>query len=100
MSPSFEHPIEVTPEGGGATVVIEPNCVYVNFHVDSGHLPACTRSHLVDSVFSLSQLGSGRMLHASVPVGDVELLDALRDKCTDMTVHTAGATCLVEGILA
>ena len=94
--------INVLPEGehGGATVILEPTCVFISFHLDSGHLPAQTRQELVDSVFELSEVSSGRTLHAAVPMGDVELLDALRRRCVSMTTHSAGATCLVEGVLA
>jgi hypothetical protein len=99
--PSKAEPITVIPEcdHGGATVVLEPTCVFISFHVDGGHLPPATRQQLVDSVFELSEVRSGRMVHASVPMGDVELLDALRHHCSSMTTHAAGSTCLVEGIL-
>lgn len=99
MMPTSE-PIVITPAGGGATVVVEPTYVQVTFHVDSGHLPPDTRRHLVESVFGLSELSRGLALRASVPIGDAELLEALREHCDVMTTHPAGSTCLIDAVLA
>lgn len=99
MSPTAEQAIEIAIPGAEATVVLEQTSVRVSFHIDSGHLPPATRRDLVDSVFSLSQVKPGRVLHASVPIGDVELLDALRRRFPGLTVRPAGTTCLIEGVL-
>jgi hypothetical protein len=100
MTPSTREPIVITPDGGGATVIVEQTYAEVTFHVDSGHLPPATRRHLVDAVLALPELTSGMELRASVPLGDPEILEALREHCDVMTTHSAGSTCLVDGVLS
>jgi hypothetical protein len=84
----------------GAEVTAGSSCVDVHFHVRGGHVPAKVRADLVDTVFELPEVGPQRLLQASVPLGDAELLDALRRRCSSMDTRAAGATCLVDGVLA
>jgi hypothetical protein len=95
--------VEVADHGvpiGEAEVEAWPTCVCVSFHIDSGHVPAGTRPDLVDRVFALDEVQEQDELQATVPLGDYELLDALRQRCSSMQTRAAGSTCLVDGVLS
>lgn len=88
------HPIAVADiRNVGATVQLQ-------FSVNSGHLPANARRHLVETIFARHHLLQGRSLRASVPLGDVDLLAGLAARCTDFHTRAAGTTCLVEATVA
>ncbi|HEU5268111.1 MAG TPA: hypothetical protein VFU35_15485 [Jatrophihabitans sp.] len=73
--------------------------VAVHFHVGSGHVPPDARASVVDAVFELPELGEHRMLRASIPIGDAELLHLLRRRCPSLSARAAAATCLVDAEL-
>jgi len=62
----------------------------------AGHLAPGIRSRLVDAVLDLPELHGGAHLEAAFPLGDSETLYRLRERCTDVTTHPAGATALLE----
>jgi hypothetical protein len=43
------------------------------------------------------ELRTDRPIRAALPLGDVELLEALRQDCRDVHVRAAGASCLLDG---
>lgn len=88
-----------TERVAGAQVTAGSSCIHVHFHVRDGHLPVRVRADLLDTVFELPEIGQQRLLRASVPLGDAELLAALRHRCSSMDTRAAGATCLVDGVL-
>ena len=95
----------VLVESGGhqvatADVVDGVDAVQLRVSVDHGHLPMQVRRTLLDAVFDLPALQRSRPLQASVPLGDVELLAGLRAHCTTVGTRAAGATCLVDGVIA
>jgi hypothetical protein len=61
-----------------------------------GHLAPGVRARLVDAVLDLPELHGGAYLEAAFPLGDSETLDRLRERCTGVTTHPAGATALLE----
>lgn len=73
--------------------------VDVHFHVDGGHAPPGTRARLMAQVFARPELRGCRRLHASMPIGDAELLEELRRRCSAQSTRAAGASCLIEGSL-
>jgi hypothetical protein len=79
-----------------AEVVVRDTEVDVHFHVKAGPVPPTARAALVDELFALPALRSRTVLHASVPLGDVELIDELRRRCELIDVRAAGATCLID----
>jgi hypothetical protein len=65
-------------------------------HVEPGHLPAGTRSRLVDAVFDDPDVRARHQVQLTVPLGDTEILDRVRAWRTIATFRAAGSTCLVE----
>jgi hypothetical protein len=62
----------------------------------AGHLAPGVRARLVDTVLDLPELHDGARLEAAFPLGDSEILCRLRERCTDVRTHPAGATVLLE----
>ena len=88
------HPIaraDVTDDGG---------VVDLRFSVNQGHLPVGTRRLLVEVAFDLPMLKEPRLVHATLPLGDVDLLAGLRRHCAHVDARAAGATCLVDADVA
>ncbi|HEY7050425.1 MAG TPA: hypothetical protein VH373_24635 [Jatrophihabitantaceae bacterium] len=73
--------------------------VRVSFSISHGHLPIQVRRRLVDAVFELPEVRGSRAVLATLPLGDVDLLNGLRAHCTAMSTRAAGATCLVDAIM-
>jgi hypothetical protein len=73
----------------------EQQTAHADLHVEAGHLPVGTRSRLVDAV--LDQSAAGTQLDATLPAGDSEILDRLRDRCDDVQARSAGASTLATG---
>ena len=82
-----------------ADVVVLDDLVDVHFSTPGGHQPADVRSSLVDAVFELPELQTRHQLHATVPLGDAELLFQVRRHCPGAHVRAAGASCLLDGEL-
>lgn len=68
-------------------------------HVVPGHLPAGTRSRLVDAVFDDPDVRARHQVQITLPLGDFEILDRVRQRGTIATFRAAGSTCLVEAEL-
>jgi hypothetical protein len=68
-------------------------------HVESGHLPAGTRTRLVDAVFDDPDVRSRRRVEVALPLGETEILDRVRQRGLIATFRAAGSTCLVEAEL-
>jgi hypothetical protein len=85
------HPIAHVDVSGHGPVVD------LRFSVNAGHLPVGARRLLVDAAFDLPLLKEPRLVHATLPLGDVDLLTGLRSHCTRLDTRAAGATCLVDG---
>jgi hypothetical protein len=73
--------------------------VHSDLHVESGQLPAGTRSRLVDAVLEHPDVDSADRLLATMPLGDTEMLARVRERCDDVEAHAAGATKIVEARL-
>jgi len=64
--------------------------------VQAGQLPPGTRSKLVDAVLDSINAEPGTPLNATVPAGDAEMLQRMRERCSTVTTRAAGATCQVH----
>jgi hypothetical protein len=82
-----------------ADVTNDGSSARLQFQVAAGHLPPTTRRQLVHAVFELPALRRRLAVRASIPLGDVDLLLALRQYCFGIQSRAAGATCLVDGIV-
>jgi hypothetical protein len=73
--------------------------VHSDLHVESGPLPAGTRSRLVDAMLAHPEVDHAERLLATMPLGDTEMLARVRERCEDVEAHAAGATKIVEARL-
>ena len=71
----------------------EHRSVHADLHVEAGHLPVGTRTRLVDAVLDQAT-APGTHLDATLPAGDGEILDRLRERCDDVQARSAGASTL------
>ena len=62
----------------------------------SGHTPPGCRASLVDAVMDLPEVQAGSRLEATVPLGDAESLERLRERTEDTVTRPAGSTVLVD----
>src|SRR4051794_14818830 len=74
----------------------DPAVVRSAMHVEAGHLPTGSRTKLVDAVLDDPQVCAASRLAASMPTGDTELLERVRQRARSVDVRAAGATNLVE----
>jgi hypothetical protein len=90
-------------EDGGRTLATaqvhltdQPGVVHTDLHAESGPLPPDTRAHLVDAVLEHPDVHTADHLVATMPSGDTEMLDRVRERCEDVETHAAGATKIVD----
>jgi hypothetical protein len=62
----------------------------------SGHIAPGSRARLVDAVMDSPEVRESSRLKASVPLGDGESLERLRQRAGDVTTRPAGSTALVD----
>jgi uncharacterized phage protein gp47/JayE len=62
----------------------------------SGQTPAGSRASLVDAVMDLPEVQASSRLEATVPLGDAEALQRLRERTQETVTRPAGSTTLVD----
>jgi hypothetical protein len=62
----------------------------------SGPTPQGSRASLVDAVMDLPEVQASSRLEATVPLGDTESLERLRERARDTDTRPAGSTALVD----
>jgi hypothetical protein len=82
---------EVSQRGGGTA--------RASLHAASGHVPPGSRADLVDAVVDLPEVQASSRLEATIPLGDGESLDRLRERTEETTSRAAGSTALVDASL-
>jgi hypothetical protein len=104
--PRFDDELFISIEEDGRTVASaavrpagQPGVVHSDLHVESGQLPGGTRTRLVDAVLEHPRMNDAQRLLATMPLGDTEMLDRVRQRCRDVRAHAAGATKIVEARL-
>ena len=84
---------EVTPvehaEGTMRTSLLPP----------SGPVPPGSRASLVDAVMDLPEVQASSRLEATIPLGDSESLQRLRERAEETVTRPAGSTALVDADL-
>ena len=78
---------------------VGPDVVRASLHVEPGHLPRDARERLVDAVLDDPEVKSRQQLEVSLPLGDTEILDRVRERCDSADSRAAGASCLVDADL-
>ncbi len=67
-----------------------------SLHATSPDVPAGYRADLVDAVMDTPEVRGSTRLEATIPLGDVELLERLRQRTTDAVNRPAGSTTLLD----
>jgi hypothetical protein len=76
-----------------------PGVVHSDLHAESGPLPRGTRTRLVDAVLDHPEVHDAERLLATMPLGDTEMLERVRQRCTVVETRPTGATKIVEARL-
>jgi len=67
-----------------------------SLHAAAGHIAPGSRAGLVDAVMDLPEVQASEHLQATVPLGDGESLERLRERTRDSTTRPAGSTALLD----
>jgi hypothetical protein len=76
-----------------------PGVVHTDLHVESGQLPPATRTRIVDAVLEHPDVHDAERLLATMPLGDTEMLDRVRERSHVVETRATGATVIVESEL-
>jgi hypothetical protein len=82
---------DVSQQPGGTT--------RASIHATSGHVAPGRRADLVDAVVDLPEVQASSRLEASIPLGDTETLDRIRERTGETTTRPAGSTALIDASL-
>ena len=69
---------------------------HASLHAAPGHIAPGSRADLVDAVMDLPEVQASERLQATVPLGDGESLERLRQRTDDTTTRPAGSTALLD----
>jgi hypothetical protein len=98
--PETEH-VEIT-DGDQAVAAAEVSTTdegetaRASLHAAAGHSVPGRRARLVDAVLDLPQVQDSARLEASVPLGDAESLERLRERTDEPSTRPAGSTALLD----
>ena len=67
-----------------------------SLHAAPGHIAPGSRASLVDAIMDLPEVQASTRLEATVPLGDGESLERLRQRTEDAVTRPAGSTALVD----
>jgi hypothetical protein len=67
-----------------------------SLHATSPDVPAGHRTNLVDAVMDSPEVQASTRLEATIPLGDGELLERLRQRTRDAIIRPAGSTTLLD----
>lgn len=83
-----------------AEVAKQPDGVArASLYAASGHVAPGQRAELVDAVVHLPEVQQSSRLEATVPLGDSETLQRLRERTEETETRPAGSTALVDGTI-
>jgi uncharacterized phage protein gp47/JayE len=68
-----------------------------SMHAASGHVTPGKRANLVDAVMDLPEVQASARLEATIPLGDAESLERLRERTEDSVTRPAGSSALLDG---
>jgi hypothetical protein len=70
--------------------------VRTSLHAAAGHITPGRRASLVDAVMDLPEVQASARLEATVPLGDAETLERLRERTDGAVARPAGSTVLLS----
>lgn len=71
--------------------------VRTSLHPSSGPTPPGSRASLVDAVMDTPEVKNSARLEATIPLGDGESLQRLRERTDETVIRPVGSTALVDG---
>jgi hypothetical protein len=81
---------EVTTSGGAE------GTVRASLHAPAGHITPGSRASLVDAVMDLPEVQASARMEASIPRGDSESLERMRERTENAVTRPAGSTTLLD----
>jgi hypothetical protein len=81
------------------TSLLAHGTAYVSLRAAPGHITPGRRANLVDALMDLPEVRASSRLQATVPLGDVELLERLRERTQDPVTRPAGSTALLDATI-
>jgi hypothetical protein len=81
---------DVTTSGGA------DGTVRASLHAPAGHIAPGHRARLVDAVMDLPEVQASGRMEATIPRGDGESLERLRERTADAITRPAGSTTLLD----
>jgi hypothetical protein len=70
--------------------------VRASLHAPAGHITPGSRASLVDAVMDLPEVQASGRMEATIPLGDSESLERLRERTDDAVTRPAGSTTLLD----
>ena len=70
--------------------------VRASLHAPAGHIALGRRASLVDAVMDLPEVQASARMEATIPLGDGESLERLRERTEDAVTRQAGSTTLLD----
>jgi len=101
-SPAEPRHIEVGDDGqpaAAAEVTMSAGAdgtVRASLYTPAGHISPGNRASLVDAVMDLPEVQASTRLEATIPRGDGESLERLRERTEDAVTRPAGSTTLLD----
>ena len=99
-----DRPRHIEVDDGGQTVAAAEvttsagadGTVRASLHASAGHMTPGSRASLVDAVMDLPEVQASTRMEATVPLGDGESLERLRERTEDAVTRPAGSTTLLD----
>jgi hypothetical protein len=79
-----------------ADIEIVEDTARASLSVETGHVAAGTREHLVDAVLDSPEVNASQQLQVAIPIGDADMLHRIRERCDNAETRAAGASCLID----
>jgi hypothetical protein len=102
-NPETSHHVTVTNDNDQTAAVAEVSTdtgpdgtVRTSMYAKSEHVRPGDRTQLVDAVMDLPEVQASDRLEATVPFGDAESVQRLRERTDDAELRAAGATTLLD----
>ena len=79
-----------------AEIQTHPDLVDAHLRVETAQIPLGARSLLVDAVLDVPNVPPGTRLEITLPTGDPEMLEKIRNRCHDINTRVAGTSCRLQ----
>jgi len=80
-------------------VTLAGGIAYASLRAAPGHIRPGRRASLVDALMDLPEVRASSRLEATIPLGDVELLQRLRERTQNPVTRPAGSTALLDATI-